>query len=405
MGGALVMDPGSLVSAAASALPGLLADSEVTVAADPECFFSIGEDGSAEAKLFCGPVAVFAGSGPWAVVGVDVSAAEPTLSGLLELGVAGPRGRALLSAEGDPPAAAGLLRPPPVRPGTLVLLEDEPPSVVRTSRSGLEMVSPVYANDFSVAVRVVSLAEVESFGSGYFEVRAPEGHRLLVVELEVRDGVGGSDLRLGGVTLGSVSRFVVAPVPLGEALPDLQFESRGSSQGISLEDGSRSGDFRLLWYESPRVEFVSDGPVSVSFGLPEVSIPNELRRVSFTVDVVAEVEVEQPVLSGPSRRPAPEGKVWVPVRVDALPVSSGSSFVPVALVVEGAYLDPESGEEAPMLLDRTGDSVRLYALVPESLPDLEVRVDLYVDWSTRTFAETASGTVYAGSVRAAASFG
>lgn len=400
VGGALVADPDALADEVASSLRLLLEGFDAAVSAQPSCWFSVGEDGRALPRLFCGPVAVYGGSGPWAVVDLDVTGSSPSVSGVSEVGVAAPRGRALLSGSGGPLAPPAALDPPPLRDGQVVMLGEAPPSLLRTSRSGWELRAPASSSEVSTALKVLSTVEASSFGSGYSRISAPPGSRLLVVEIETRRDVGGSDVLLGGARLTGLERFVLKVVPEGEPLPALVLDLPGAVQSLSLVDGSRSGEYRSIWYSSPQVRAVSDGPLVSRIVLPRISIPNELDPVAFPVDVAVAVEMLAPSLAGPSGKPAPPGSLWVPVLVRESSVSTPSQYVPTELSFSGLYAAGEV--EGSLAAATSGRSVALYALVPEGSTQVELRVDVTVLWSTQTFAQRSSGTVPAGSVRISA---
>lgn len=398
-----VDDPAALAALAAGSLLAELDGYDVAVVPSPDCFFSVGEEGMAESRMFCGPVSVLDGSGPWAVLGLDLSGPVPAVSGVGEVGVGGPRGRALLSASGVPAPSETFLPPPPLAPGRVLFLPGPPTSLLTTSRSGWELRAPVSQSEVAPVVRVLSTTEVASFGSGYGLVSAPAGYRLAVVELETHPGVGASDLSLYGAPLARLSRVLVFAAPDRESLPPLTLSLAGSVQSLSLSDGTVSGDFRPIWYGSPGFRTTQDGPLVVTVGLPPVAIPGDTVPRVYPADVSVGFEVLPPSLYGPYGRVAPAGRVWLPVRLQRAALTVGTQFVQASLLFAGSYAAGDM--EGQLELGVSGPDASLYALVPEDLPDVLLAADVFVAWETRTFADTGSGIEPAGSVRIAVTFG
>lgn len=407
VGATYVEDPSALASLAAEGLSDRLPrDGSVAVSVSPECFFSVGEDGSAESRLFCGPVSRLDGEGPWAVISLDSIAGSLVISGLSSIGSPAPSGRALLDGDLRAPSLETFIPPPPLAAGGVLGRASVPGAVLFTSRPGWDILAPGGpGREVSPAVQVLGTAYISSFGSGYAQISAPSAHTLVIIDMTLRDDIGSRDVSvvtsLGETTLSSVDRYLVVAVPDKDPQILLRLRSSDQVQHISLADGSRGGDFPSLWYGSPDPVVSGRTTVSGRVGLPPMLLPGTLSPVVVEIVASATVEVLPPTLFGPDGIPAPRGEAWIPLKVGRPDLLAGSPHVRPSLRFSGTF---SYDDDASPLILSSSSPLELFALVPDDLPDLVFTISAFLLWETSTFVSTSSGVEFLAVTEFEASF-
>ena len=259
-GGAPLDDPDQTIETADSTFASQMASADdIAVDDDARCFFHLVTDTDIADQLYCGPVAVRDGDGPWVTYQLSWHTTDDTA----QVDVGANTGTAvsmndtdqLTRPDGDSPDPDRLTIAPPAEAPDAVFTLDDLPYTLDDNLDGAYVNYPSGTDSEGLpdydTFRLTATDRLSSFGDGYQQVTAADGHELVVVRTDFDSHVDRAVIVADGTRRpvdALHGRYLVASVPDDAEQVTLEMERDSVMQTLDLESGQRAGEAPAIWY-------------------------------------------------------------------------------------------------------------------------------------------------------------